>query len=192
MDITGWLRANIHRLRTIDPDRADYTELEPLRDIVGDARVVGIGESTHRVHEFHQIRDLLTRFFVDELGFTAFVLESGFPEGWAVDDWLRGGDADLDELLRTGITYHMGRCAEMRDQLSWLRERGIRFYGMDIPDSSASALPGVTAALSFMDDIDPDYAAAVRQRLLPLFDYLPTDRTGLAWPAPAIQAYLAL
>jgi erythromycin esterase len=80
----------------------------------------------------------------------------------------------------------------MRDQLTWLRERKIRFYGMDIPDSSASARPGVTAALSFLDKVDPDYAAAVRQRLLPLFDYLPADRTGLAWSAPTIQAYLGL
>jgi erythromycin esterase len=50
----------------------------------------------------------------------------------------------------------------------------------------------VLAALTFLDDADPPYAAAVRAHLLPLFDYLPTDRTGLAWAAPAIQAYLAL
>jgi erythromycin esterase len=132
------------------------------------------------------------------MGFTGFAMESGFPEGWAVHDWVLGGDGDLDQLLRTGITYHMGECAEMRDHLMWMRkhnlghDRKIRFYGIDIPDSSASALPGVMAALSFLDEADPAYAAAVRQRLLPLFGYLPGDRTGLAWSAPTIQAYLAL
>lgn len=203
-DISEWLRSNVHRLRTIDPDsvdhadHADRAELEPLRDIVGDARVVAVGESTHRVHEFYQLRHLVTRFLVQELGFTGFVMESGFAEGWAVNDWVLGGDGDLDHLLRTGITYHMGRCAEMRDQLRWMRaynrghDRQVRFYGMDLPDSSASALPAVLASLSFLDDADPAYAAAARARLLPLFDYLPTDRTGLAWSAPAIQAYLAL
>ncbi|MGV9366627.1 erythromycin esterase family protein [Amycolatopsis sp. NPDC003731] len=197
VDITGWLRENIVRLRTLEPE-AGYTGLEPLRDIVGDARVVAIGESTHRVHEFYQLRHLVTRFLAEELGFTGFAMESGFPEGWAVHDWVLGGDGDLDRLLRTGITYHMGQCAEMRDQLRWMREhnrthdRKIRFYGMDIPDSSASARPGVTAALAFLDEADPDYAAAARKNLLPLFDYLPADRTGLAWAAPAIQAYLAL
>ena len=198
IDITGWLRENVVRLRTIDPDDAGYHELEPLRAIVGDARVVAIGESTHRVHEFYQLRHLVTRFLAEEMGFTGFVMESGFPEGWAVHDWVLGGDGDLDRLLRTGITYHMGKCAEMRDQLRWMREhnrthdRKIRFYGMDIPDSSASALPGVVAALSFLDDADPAYASAVRRDLLPLFGYLPADRTGLAWAAPAIHAYLAL
>lgn len=198
IDITGWLRENLVRLRTIEPADARYAELEPLHDLVGDARVVAIGESTHRVHEFYQLRHLVTRFLVDELGFTGFAMESGFPEGWAVHDWVLGGEGDLDRLLHTGITYHMGKCAEMRDQLVWMREhnrthdRKIRFYGMDIPDSSASALPGVVAALSFLDDADPAYAAAARRNLLPLFDYLPTDRTGLAWAAPAIHAYLAL
>jgi erythromycin esterase len=197
-DIATWVRENVHRLRTIDPDSADHDELEPLRDIVGDARVVAIGESTHRVHEFYQIRHLVTRFLVEEMGFTAFVMESGFPEGWAVNDWVLGGDGDLDHLLRTGITYHMGKCAEMRDQLTWMRDhnaahdRKVRFYGMDVPDSSASALPGVTASLSFLDEADPAYASEVRERLLPLFDYLPSDRSGLAWAAPALHAYLAL
>ncbi|MET8997367.1 erythromycin esterase family protein [Amycolatopsis sp. NPDC004169] len=197
MDISGWLRDNLVRLRTLEPD-AGHDELEPLRDIVGDARVVAIGESTHRVHEFSRLRHRVTRFLAEELGFTGFAMESGFPEGWAVHDWVLGGDGDLDPLLRTGITYHMGRCAEMRDQLRWMREhnrthdRKLRFYGMDLPDSSASALPGVTAALAFLDEADPAYAAAAREHLLPLFGYLPSDRTGLAWAAPAIHAYLAL
>jgi len=197
-DIAEWLRENIHRLRTIDPDSARLDELEPLRDIVGDARVVAIGEPTHRVHEFYQIRHLVTRFLVERMGFTAFVMESGFPEGWAVNDWVLGGDGDLDHLLRTGITYHMGKCAEMRDQLTWIRDynaahdRKVRFYGMDVPDSSVSARPAVVAALSFLDEADPAYAAVVRERLLPLYDYLPSDRTGLAWAAPALHAYMAL
>jgi erythromycin esterase len=187
--IAQWLRDNAHVLRT---DLDDFSDLQPLRDIVGDARVVAIGESTHRVHEFYQLRHRLTRFLVTELGFTAVVMESGFPEGLRVNDWVRGGPGDLDELLNHGITYHMGKCAEMRDQLEWMRAHGVRFYGMDLPDSSASARPAVEACLTFLTDVDPDYAAAVRTSLLPLFDYLPTDRAGLAWAAPALHAYLAL
>jgi erythromycin esterase len=197
-DVTRWLRDNAESLSTTDPDSDDFSDLEPLRDIVGDARVVAIGESTHRVHEFYQIRHRLTRFLAAELGFTAFVMESGFPEGLRVNDWVLGGPGDLTELLHHGITYHMGKCAEMRDQLEWMRaynathERRIRFYGMDVPDSAASARPAVEAALAFLDDADPAYAAAARANMLPLFGYLPTDRGGLAWAAPALHAYMAL
>jgi erythromycin esterase len=197
-DVTRWLRDNADSLPTSDPDSDDFSDLAPLRDIVGDARVVAIGESTHRVHEFYQIRHRLTRFLAAELGFTAFVMESGFPEGLRVNDWVLGGPGDLTELLDHGITYHMGKCAEMRDQLEWMRaynathERRIRFYGMDVSDSAASARPAVEAALAFLDDVDPAYATAARAALSPLFDYLPADRAGLAWAAPALHAYLAL
>jgi erythromycin esterase len=191
-DVGEWLRAHAHRLRTIDPDEDDFTDLEPLRDIVGDARVVAIGESTHRVHEFYQIRHRLTRFLVTRLGFSAFAMESAFPEGLAVNDWIHGGPGDLDHLLRYAISYHMGRCDEMRDQLTWLRDHRVPFYGLDPSDSSTSARPAVRVAVDYLDRVDPTYAEHVRRRLLPLFDYLPTDRTGLAWPAPALHAYMAL
>lgn len=205
--VDGWLRDNLHRLRTIDPADDDFSDLEPLREIVGDARVVAIGESTHRVHEFYQVRHRLTRFLVTRLGFTAFVMESGFPEGQAVNEWVLGGPGEAGELLRHGITYHMGKCQEMHDHLRWMRTRNasqdsavrsasrtrkVRFYGMDVPDSAASAKPAVESCLSFLAEVDPAYAETVRTSLLPLFDYLPTDRTGLAWPAPTLQAYLAL
>jgi erythromycin esterase len=196
--MNDWLRSATHPLRTLEPSDSDYSDLAPLRSVVGDARVVAIGESTHRVHEFYSLRHRFIRYLVTELGFTAVVMESGFPEGLAVNDWVLGGAGSLDTVLADGITYHMGKCAEMRDQLTWMRthnsthSRQVRFYGMDIPDSSASALPAVSAGLSFLDTVDPSYAAAVRESLLPLFSYLPTDRTGLAWAAPALYAYMAL
>jgi erythromycin esterase len=196
--MSEWLHSNAKRLRTLDPADDDFSDLEPLRDIIGNARVVSIGESTHRVHEFYQLRHRMIRFLVSELGFTAHVMESGFPEGLAVDNFVVHGVGDLDSLLYKGITYHMGKCDEMRDQLRWMRaynathERKVRFYGMDVPGSSATVVPAVEAALAFLDEVDPAYAEAVRTRLLPLFDYLPTDRSGLAWAAPAIQAYLGL
>src|SRR5215510_7894342 len=118
-DIGGWLRDNAALLRTIDPEDEDFSDLEPLRDIVGDARVVAIGESTHRIHEFYQIRHRLARFLMTRLGFTGFVMESGFPEGLSADRWVAGGPGDIDTILRRSITYHLGRCREMRDHLQW-------------------------------------------------------------------------
>jgi erythromycin esterase len=196
--VVEWLRENSDQLRTLDPSDEDFSDLEPLRKIVGDARVVAIGESTHRVHEFYQLRHRLIRFLVAELGFSAFVMESGLPEGLAVNEWVLGGPGDLEHLLHHGITYHMGKCAEMREQLQWMRaynaahDHQVRFYGMDVPDSSASSLPSVEASLALLDDVDTEYAEAVRKSLLPLFEYLPSDRSGLAWAAPALYAYLAL
>jgi erythromycin esterase len=193
----SWLRTDTHRLRTLDPDDPDDSDLEPLLEIIGDARVVAIGESMHRVHEFLALRHRLFRFLVRRAGFTALVMESGQPEGLRVDRWLRDGGAGLRDVLTRGITYRFGACEELLDQVTWMREQNVRgipvrFAGMDVPDSAASALPGVLVALELLDEADPAYASHVRAAVVPLFDYLPADRSGLAQAAPAIQAYLAL
>ncbi|MFE6734029.1 erythromycin esterase family protein [Microbacterium sp. NPDC057650] len=195
--LASWLRTDAHRLRTLDPDDPDDSDLEPLLDIIGDARVVAVGESMHRVHEFLGLRHRLFRFLVRRAGFTTLVMESGQPEGLRVDRWLRDGGPGLRDVLGRGITYRFGACEEMLDQVTWMREQNVRgipvrFAGMDVPDSSASALPGVLATLDLLDDTDPAYAAHVRAAVVPLFDYLPADRSGLAQAAPTIQAYLAL
>lgn len=46
--------------------------------------------------------------------------------------------------------------------------------------------------LAYLDHVDPRYAAALRTNLLPLYDYLPEDLSGLAWQQPALQAYVSL
>lgn len=192
-----WLAAQGHALRSLNPDETDSTDLLWLGELVEGRRVVAIGESMHRIHEFYAIRDRLIRYLVREHGFTAVAMESGLPESTIVADYLRGDRSDIRTVLSTGITYHMGKCQEMLDQLAWMREYTrsggrIEFYGIDIPDSSASARPAIEGCLPFLDRADPGYAAVVRDHLLPLFDYLPTDRSGLVWAAPAIFAYLAL
>ncbi|MDQ0709789.1 erythromycin esterase [Arthrobacter woluwensis] len=196
-ELTAWLTQSARRLATVSPDTEDDADLEPLLEIIGDARVVALGESTHRIHEFYLIRHRIFRFLARHAGFTALVMESGFPEGLRVDRWIQHGGGRVREVLREGISYHFGKCQEMLDQLAWMRQhaldgRPLRFYGMDLADSGASALPGLLTALDLLDDVDPEYAAHSRKTLLPFFEYLPADRAGLAQAAPSIQAYLVL
>jgi erythromycin esterase len=151
---TASLRDVAFPLRTLDPDAADDSDLEMLRDVIGDARVVCLGESVHFASEFYQLRDRVLRFLVRELGFSAFALESGLPEGLAVDGWVRGGPGSLAEIARSGITWSFGRCEEMHAQLQWMRdwnathEHRVGFYGMDVPGWCTNPGPGVAVCLA--------------------------------------------
>lgn len=151
---TGSISEVAAPLRTLDPDADDDADLEVIREVVGDARVVCLGESAHFASEFSRLRDRLMRYLVRELGFSAFVLESGLPEGLAVDGWVRGGSGSLAAIARTGITYAFGRCEEMHAQLQWMRDRNtlgkhpVGFYGMDVPGWCANPGPGVAACLA--------------------------------------------
>ncbi|MEU5401256.1 erythromycin esterase family protein [Streptomyces sp. NPDC005963] len=131
-------------------------DVEVVRELIGDARVVAIGEGAHNITEFYGLRDRLFRLLVREFGFTGLVLESGFAEGLAVDAWVHGGPGRVETVARDGITYRFGECEPMRRQLSWMRDRtskgspgsaAVSFYGMDLPGSSTSPGPAVRACL---------------------------------------------
>ncbi|GHI40583.1 hypothetical protein [Streptomyces violascens] len=49
--------------------------LQALGVMVGDAKVVGVGEATHGSHEFSALKDRLLRYLVEQKGCTAFALE---------------------------------------------------------------------------------------------------------------------
>lgn len=196
-DIPEWLAHSAVRLGDADPDDVADAELEPLLAFIGDARVVALGESMHRTHEFLAWRNRLLRFLVERAGFGAVILESGFVEGLTVDRWVRTGEGALRPALNDGITYHFGKCQETLDLVAWMRERAaggdpVRFFGMDVPDSAASAAPAVRELIVFLDQADPACAEHLRSTLLPAFAHLPADRSGLARAATAIQSYLAL
>lgn len=147
-------------LRHLDPGAADLDDARTVRDLVGDARVVAVGEGAHNVPEFYLLKDRLFRILVRELGFSAFVMESGFAEGLAVDAWVHGGAGQVEAVARDGITYRFGECEPMRRQLRWMRRRNSRgraggrgkvsFYGMDLPGSSTSPGPAVRVCLDRM------------------------------------------
>jgi prolyl oligopeptidase len=119
-----------------------------LREVATGARVVALGEAAHNVTELHELRDRALRMLVEDLGFTALVLESGFAEGLELDAWVAGGPGSV-ESAAAGISYGFGHSAVVHRQLSWLRAHGgVRVYGMDVAGGSTSPGPAVRALLS--------------------------------------------
>ncbi|BCJ48158.1 erythromycin esterase [Actinoplanes ianthinogenes] len=137
-------------------------DFDALRKLLGDAQVVGIGESAHNVREYQQVRQHLVRFLVEELDFSVLALESGFSEGLRGDRWVRGqDDDDLAVIAEQGLTYGFGRTAETRELLTWLRSRGdIGFAGLDLPADLGSLLPAVEGVARYLAEVDP---AAIHQ-----------------------------
>lgn len=143
----------VRPIPVIDLTRPEFPDSASVGALIGDARVIALGEGAHSISEFTAYGDALLRQLVQEHGVTAFVLESGFAEGLLVDDWIHGGHGELDDIARAGITYGFGESAQIKRQLTWLREwnaRGgdVRFYGMDLPGSSTSPGPAVRACLA--------------------------------------------
>ncbi|WP_290060148.1 erythromycin esterase family protein [Amycolatopsis solani] len=126
-----------------------------LAGLIGDAEVVAIGENNHHIREFGALRDRLLRHLVEERGFTVLGFEGGFPEGHLVDTWLRGGPGDVADIARDGFTFGLGNSAEVHSMLTWLRGRGVRFAGLDVPSSAGSPVPALQAVREVLTRVDP-------------------------------------
>ncbi|MER6949000.1 erythromycin esterase family protein [Nonomuraea sp. NPDC000554] len=151
-------------LRTLDPS-GPLDDLAWLDRAIGDARVVAIGESAHYNREFFQLRHRLLRYLVERHGFSAYAMETGFVEGWQVDNWVRGGEDDLGQVMANGMTSLMGLWTQMGAHLRWMREHNrtaahpAGFYGIDLPGSMVSLLPGLDAVLAYLAKADPGFRA---------------------------------
>lgn len=165
--------------------------LDALPDLIGDARVVAIGESAHHVPDYQRLRHRLLRLLVERTGFTVFALESGFSEGLAVDAWIHGGPGELSEVAERGLTYSFGRSREMRDQLAWMRavnDSGgdLSYTGLDLPGGLASMLPALDGLGGYLPGVDPEGTA--------LLAAIRSEAEKYAGPhtMPAFAAYQAM
>lgn len=92
----------------------------PLKSIIGDARIVALGEATHGTREFFQMKHRLLQFLVQELGFTVFALEANGPEADLLNEYVQTGKGDPAQLL-AGLYYWTWDTQEVLDMIRWMR-----------------------------------------------------------------------
>jgi erythromycin esterase len=67
--------------------------------LIGDARIVSLGEATHGSREIFQLKHRMIEFLASEMGFTIFAIEANMPEAYRVNDYVLNGTGD-QQLLR--------------------------------------------------------------------------------------------
>ncbi|MFI7054757.1 erythromycin esterase family protein [Streptosporangium canum] len=158
-----WLRGHAVPLTHLDPE-APLDDLEPLRDIIGTARVVAIGENSHFVTEFERIRRRVLRFLVERCGFTVLAFEYGFSEGFPLDAWAQGEGTDDDLSAHLAAAIPVG----LDEPLRWIRRHNrtaahpVRFAGIDIPAAGGSLLPALAPVTDYLRQVDPETLPAIQ------------------------------
>ena len=135
--IQTWLQENVLPFDTVEPND-DFSDLQPLKDIIGDARIVSLGEATHGTREFFKMKHRLLKFLVEEMGFTAFGIEATMPEAFFVNDYVHTGQGDPASLL-SDLYFWTWNTQEVLDMILWMRQYnqqtngpGVSFFGFDM------------------------------------------------------------
>lgn len=177
------------QVRGIIVDAPDGVPPSDVLDaLIGDARVVLIGESSHGTHEFYRARAEMTKWLIEEKGFLAVAAEADWPDAYRVNRYVRGigGDADAEQALRGFRRFPtwMWRNTVVRDFAEWLRahnrnrahEQQAGFYGLDMYSLHRS----MEEVIGYLDKVDAAAAARARERYS-CFDHASSDEDGQAY-----------
>ncbi|MFC9219269.1 erythromycin esterase family protein [Streptomyces hygroscopicus] len=179
--LADWFREHSTTLTTLDPHQP-LDDLEVFRQVVGDARVVAIGEGAHFVEEFSRARQRVLRFLAERCGFTVLAMEFGFSEAFLLDRWLQGegDDGDLAKVGRFATTWGAA------DLMRWLRYHNrtsahpLRFAGIDVPEAGGALRPALEPVAEYLREVDPD-ALRLVDTVLEISDrFLKDCRSGAA------------
>jgi erythromycin esterase-like protein len=158
-------------------------DFDALLDLIGDARLVLLGEASHGTHDFYRVRAEITKRLIRERGFRAIAVEADWPDAYRVNRYVRGGTGDRDATESLGgflrFPQWMWRNADVLDLVGWLREYNdsmgaerdrVGFYGLDLYSLHSS----MHAVLEYLRLVDPGAADRAARRYA-CFDHFGAD-----------------
>ena len=136
-------------------------------------QVVALGEASHGVKEYQELKAEIFRALVRNCGCRTFIIEGDFGNALKVDAYIHGGKGTAKEAA-AAIGFRIYRTKEMADLLEWMRAynetapagKDLHFYGMDMQqaDNSKDYLFGI------LEQVDPELAAEYEESLAFLND----------------------
>jgi len=175
------------------PFTGSANDYDVLLDLIGDSRIVLLGEASHGTHEFYFERAAITKRLIAEKGFTLRAIEADWPDASRAHRYVRGtsADANANEALSGFRRFPawMWRNTVVVEFVEWLRgfskdvdpkRAPAGFYGMDLYSLHAS----IHAVLSYLQKVDPDAAKRARVRYS-CFDHFSREPQEYGYAATA-------
>jgi len=103
--VIAWLQQNALPIQHIDVG-SSCSDLQPLKQILKDVKVVGMGETTHGTSEIYRLRHRLLEFLVTEMNFDTITLESSFAACQPINEYVLYGKGDR-EGSGDGVLHHV-------------------------------------------------------------------------------------
>ncbi len=184
-----WLKNSAIPFETSQPG-SGYDDLQSLKQIVGPARIVALGEATHGTHEFFEMKHRMLQFLVEEMGFTVFAIEANWPEANLINDYVHTGKGDPGALL-SGLYFWTWDTDEVLSMILWMREynkrvepiRQVSFLGFD----SQIPVMAVANVIEYLQAVDREAATLARE----WYDCVPKDVSGIREVAGLLPAQRA-
>ncbi len=174
-NFVSWAQQNAYPLQASDK-ATDDKDLYPVKQMIGEARVVALGEPAHGFHEPLAFRNRLFKFLVQHCGFTTIAIEGDLAQSRLAADYIAGGAGTAPAAA---AALSIGEPAsENIALLNWMRQYNadsthtikLRFYGMDIqmigfPGDTTPNHAALDQVLAYLQHVDERSARRVHVEL---------------------------
>jgi erythromycin esterase len=165
----AWLKQHVAPLRSIDPRDEDFADLEPMRQAIGDARVILLSEQTHGDGATFHARTRLIKFLHQKCGFDLLAFESGLYDCHKAWELLREGKMQAREAVSQGVFGIWTGTEEVQPMIQYLgqqarKARPLEICGFDCQFSGPASRRFLTADLIALFGKLPKDALSAEQR----------------------------
>ncbi|MBA3457153.1 MAG: erythromycin esterase family protein [Deltaproteobacteria bacterium] len=139
-----------------------FDDMAAISNLIGTARIVALGESTHGSREIFQLKHRMLEYLVSQQGFTVFAIEANQPECRAINQYVLHGTGNPKTAL-AGIQLWPWKTVEVLAMIEWMRawnaghDRKVQFTGFDMQFSDLA----YETVASFVTNEVPDQATAL-------------------------------
>ncbi|MCI0768101.1 erythromycin esterase family protein [Bacillus sp. TL12] len=161
-NIVKSIQSQAHPLKTIEPSKS-FDDLKPLKNMIGNAQYVGLGETTHGSSEIFTMKFRLVKYLVTEMGFTNFGMEEDWGNGLKLNEYIQTGKGNPREFLK--LLYPTDEIIAM---IEWMKDynadpsnkKKIQIIGLDLKTMDQSVFNKV---IDYVKQHRPDLRAEVEE-----------------------------
>lgn len=165
--VVSWIKQEAVNIPSIEAGQG-FLDLQPLKNIIGNARVVAIGETTHGTREMFQLKHRFLEFLVEEMGFTVLAMEGVEIQELAINDYILYGKGDLEKILAS--LPAVWSTEEIFKMIIWMKiynadpshPRKVKFLGIETGDSRSA----VHFLQRYLEKVDPSALKEYEKPLL--------------------------
>ena len=115
----AWLEENVIAMRSVSPDDEDFSDLQPLKQVIGDSRIVMLGEQSHGDGTTYLAKSRLVKFLHQEMDFDVLAFESNMYLSRRVNTLLEEGQPPFDAMT-AGIPWTFSKSEQFQDLVSYI------------------------------------------------------------------------
>jgi len=136
--VVSWFNEKAVPLKTSEPE-SGFEDLQFLKPILKDVKVVGVGEATHGTQDFFKMKHRFLEFLVTEMDFRVFAIEASYAACLDINNYVLNGVGTKEEVL-AGQGFWTWDTQEVLDMIEWIKdynttvnnEGKVSFWGVDM------------------------------------------------------------